>query len=60
MTPSAATGQQSAQRIGICLNDYEMFWWKADDDEPCPVCPVDDEDYEAKHRFYVLEAESNG
>lgn len=47
--------QESAQRIGICLVDAEMFWWRADDGEPCPVCPLGDEDYERSHRFYIAE-----
>ncbi len=50
------SNQSEAQRIGICLNDYEMFWWNADDNEPCPVCSGDEIDYKAKHRFYVAEA----
>ncbi len=46
-----ATSQESAQRIGICLNDYEQFWWRADDNEPCPACSLEDEEYQAEHIF---------
>lgn len=58
-TSAAAQGQESARRVGICLTDYEMFWWRADDGEPCPVCNVNDDDYALTHRFYVAEAESD-
>lgn len=44
-----------ARRIGICFVDYETFWWRADEGEPCPVCSRDDEGYEESHRFFVAE-----
>lgn len=52
---TGATTQESARRIGICLVDYEMFWWRCDDGEPCPVCSLDDDQYVENHRFYVAE-----
>ena len=52
--------EMDANRIGICLNDPEMFWWRADDYSACPVCPTDDEDYEAQHRFFLAEALPSG
>jgi hypothetical protein len=47
--------QEGATRVGICFVDYETFWWRADDDEPCPVCNPDDENYQENHRFFVAE-----
>lgn len=52
--------QADAQRVGICLNDYEQFWWKADDDPTCPACSVDDDDYATRHRFFVAEEQADG
>lgn len=49
-------------RIGICFNDYEPFYWDADKEDTCPGCPVEDDDEYATHekridhRFYVIEA----
>ena len=54
-SPDAAKSQESATRVGICFNDDEMFWWRADDGEPCPACSTEDEDYEANHCFYNSE-----
>ena len=48
-------GQAAAKRVGICFNDGEMFWWRSDGFEPCPMCSTDDEDYAANHRFYIAE-----
>ncbi len=52
------SGQSEAKRVGICLLDDEMFWWRCDESESCPVCSPDDEGYEANHRFFVAEAEN--
>ena len=50
--------QAKATRVGICFNDYEQFWWRADEPSQahCPVCSTDDEDYAEQHRFFVAES----
>lgn len=57
MTDRLTQTQESARRVGICLNDYEQFWWNADANPICPACSLDDEDYEKQHQFYVAEGD---
>lgn len=49
--------QDNPTRVGICFNDPETFWWRADEvsQHSCPVCSTDDEDYAEQHLFFVRE-----
>jgi len=62
-SPSEATETVASvrpARVGICWNDYEMFWWDATNDPSCPVCSVDDEGYDEQHGFYAPEPRTSG